>query len=217
MRGIVYVLTNPSYDGLVKIGYTRQTVQERMRSIDGPGVPDRFYCAGAWEFENAKEVERTLHLAFADHRHKKNREFFQLDPERVLVLLQQFGLREVTTKERVTAVETSVPISVTETEKLGDKTDSPPTRRPAFRFAMVPEIKRGDELTSAYDQKMRCIVKDDTKVRFEGEDMSLTAAAQRVLDLQGRQWKAVQGTVAWMWGDPPRSLAQLRDEAEGRL
>ena len=126
MRGIVYVLTNPSFDGLVKIGYTGKTVQERMRSIDGPGVPSRFYCAGAWEFENAKEVERTLHLAFADHRHNENREFFELDPERVLVLLRQFGIREVTPKERVAEVKTSAPEPTSEAKRTT-------TRRPPFR------------------------------------------------------------------------------------
>jgi hypothetical protein len=77
--GYVYILSNPLFPGLLKIGYTTDTVKERAADLSGTGVPMAFeveyWCLTA----GADEVERRVHEKFAACRENKRREFFRLD------------------------------------------------------------------------------------------------------------------------------------------
>ena len=99
MPNIVYVLTNPAMPGIVKIGMTeRPDVQRRMRELYTTGVPLPFDCVIAREIEDrdAVEIERALHTAFGPNRIIPSREFFELEPEQVEVLLRVMRGRDVT-------------------------------------------------------------------------------------------------------------------------
>lgn len=99
MPNIVYVLTNPAMPGIVKIGMTdRKNVQHRMGELYSTGVPLPFDCVIAREIEGigAGEIESALHIAFGPHRINNSREFFQLEPEQVEVLLQVMPGKDVT-------------------------------------------------------------------------------------------------------------------------
>ena len=63
--GIVYVLTNPSMPGLVKIGKTtRETVGARLNELYSTGVPVPFECAFAGRVNDVSKVEQAFHQAF---------------------------------------------------------------------------------------------------------------------------------------------------------
>ncbi len=77
--GWVYVLTNPSMPGLVKIGYTKYDPQERARQIsDATGVPLPFVVAHARQCPGYRQVEALLHRRLARHRVNSRREFFEM-------------------------------------------------------------------------------------------------------------------------------------------
>ena len=99
MSNIVYVLTNPAMPGIVKIGMTDQSdVQLRMGQLYTTGVPFPFDCVIAREIvdREAVEIESALHTAFGPHRLNPSREFFQLEPEQVEVLLRVMPGKDVT-------------------------------------------------------------------------------------------------------------------------
>ena len=99
MPNIVYVLTNPAMPGIVKIGMTdRPDAQFRMSELYTTGVPLPFDCVIAREIEDrdAVEIERALHTAFGPNRINPSREFFELEPEQVEVLLRVMRGRDVT-------------------------------------------------------------------------------------------------------------------------
>ena len=99
MPNIVYVLTNPAMPGIVKIGMTdRPDVQRRMGDLYTTGVPLPFDCVIAREIEHreAAEIERALHTAFGPNRVNPSREFFQVEPEQVEVLLRVMPGQDVT-------------------------------------------------------------------------------------------------------------------------
>lgn len=99
MPNIVYALSNPAMPGLVKIGMTdRDHVQQRMHELFTTGVPFPFECVIAKEIEDheAGHVENALHTAFRPYRANESREFFQIDPEQVEVLLQVIRGNDVT-------------------------------------------------------------------------------------------------------------------------
>ena len=102
MSNIVYVLTNPAMPGIVKIGMTdRPDVQRRMGELYTTGVPLPFDCVIAREIEDreAVEIECALHTAFGPNRINTSREFFQVDPEQVEVLLRVMPGRDVTPQD----------------------------------------------------------------------------------------------------------------------
>lgn len=87
----VYVLTNPSIPGLVKIGMTTKSVKERIKELSSTGVPEPFQLYYACELGGGLdpvEVERDMHELFAPYRHNKRREFFGVDPKRVKLALK---------------------------------------------------------------------------------------------------------------------------------
>lgn len=99
MPNIVYVLTNPAMPGIVKIGMTDGAdAQRRMDALYTTGVPLPFDCVIAWEVEgrDAADIEQALHTAFGTARINPSREFFQMDPEQVEVLLRVIPGRDVT-------------------------------------------------------------------------------------------------------------------------
>jgi len=83
--GFVYVLTNSSMPGLVKIGRTSRPVRDRVRELGTTGVPSPFevhWVSGL--LANHSEAERELHSALDMHRVTDDREFFRVDPAEVV-------------------------------------------------------------------------------------------------------------------------------------
>lgn len=86
--GLVYVLTNPTMPGLVKIGMTnRSSLDERMKELYGTGVPVPFTCEFACKVKNAdtKKLETALHISFEPFRINTNVSFLKSNPSRRLL------------------------------------------------------------------------------------------------------------------------------------
>lgn len=88
--GNVYLLTNPSMPGLVKIGWTSDT-EDRAKQLFTTGVPTPFEVAHSFGHPDAYWAEQVLHKAFADYRVADGREFFRVDPTTVVAVLDAFG------------------------------------------------------------------------------------------------------------------------------
>lgn len=89
--GIVYAITRPDMPELMKIVCTTQSLKDRMRSLNRTGTPVSFEGASAHDFCDTAGVEKALYSAFADHRVSGGRKFFEIHPDRIAVLLRQFG------------------------------------------------------------------------------------------------------------------------------
>ena len=96
MSEVVYVLTNESMPGLVKIGRTSGSIEKRMRELYKTGVPIPFECAYAAEVADSKDIEKVLHEAYRDSRLNPNREFFRISPESARAILSRLGEVDVT-------------------------------------------------------------------------------------------------------------------------
>ena len=95
--GIVYVLTNPAMPGLVKIGKTsRADVAARLSELYSTGVPVPFECAYAAKVTDEGQVERAFHRAFGPYRVNPKREFFTIEAEQAIALLELMALENVT-------------------------------------------------------------------------------------------------------------------------
>ena len=174
---IVYVLTNPAMPGLVKIGKTTQLeIDARLRQLYGTGVPVPFDCEYACHVRDAGEVERALHLAFGGSRVNPNREFFKIEPERVIAVLRLLKVDDITNR-----VEASIESDVSQADKQSAQ-ELKRTRRPRMNFGKLG-IPSGSVLCSTENQAVTAVVVDERTVRFEGVECSLTAATRKVLGL----------------------------------
>lgn len=200
MADIVYILTNESMPGIVKIGRTNgDSVETRMKQLDTTSVPLPFECFYACEVADANRVERAIHTAFGDHRVRANREFFRLSPDKPKAIMELLSLKNITPRGDV----------VTEpTDQAA--LDRAKTRAPNFRFSMIG-IKPGAELRSVFDEDVSCKVIDDKKVEFEGEEYSISGAALKVAHNNGYTWNQIAGPAYWKYEG--RTLTELRDDS----
>lgn len=78
---MVYVLTNETMPGLIKIGLTTRPIAERLAELRGAsGVPGRFVVEALFEASDPAALERAVHEALADTRYSNDREFFRGSP-----------------------------------------------------------------------------------------------------------------------------------------
>lgn len=88
--GSVYILTNPEYPNLVKIGQTGRTAQERADELSShTGVPTPFSVEYEFKVPNPEEVEQTVHEALSEHSVNPAREFFKVRVETARHTIEQ--------------------------------------------------------------------------------------------------------------------------------
>ncbi|MCS4048014.1 putative RNA-binding Zn-ribbon protein involved in translation (DUF1610 family) [Salinibacter ruber] len=82
-RGYVYVATNPNIGGLVKIGYTKRTVEKRMKELSSStGVPGRYKAKYKFKAVRPKQLERKVHRRLSSQRVERGGEFFKVSPRK---------------------------------------------------------------------------------------------------------------------------------------
>ncbi len=84
-------------------------------------------------------------------------------------------------------------------------------RRANFNFEMV-KVPCNSELVFVKDNDVTCSVIDNKKVHFEGEETSLSAAAQKAFERLGYNWPSVPGPQYWMYEG--ETLAERRRRME---
>lgn len=86
--GYVYCLTIPRMEGVVKIGYTVKTMEERLKALDNTSCVEPFQVYYAGRVRNPKRVETLIHEFFKQQRIRANREYFEIDPITVKKVIQ---------------------------------------------------------------------------------------------------------------------------------
>ncbi|MCG8342923.1 MAG: GIY-YIG nuclease family protein [Chlorobiales bacterium] len=184
MKEIVYVLINEAMPGYVKLGRTTN-LEQRIRNLDNTSAPLPFECFYACTVNDANFVESQLHDAFADVRVRSNREFFEIAPERIASALRIAQIEDVTPKQDFVETEEDQ-VALNEAKK----------RRAVFNFRLA-NVPAGALLAFARDKEKTCAVVDNKYVEYDGDVMSLSESARRVLEEMGYNWKAVQGPLYW--------------------
>ena len=184
-KGIVYILTNPSLDGWVKIGMSaRNNIDERLSELNRPAnIPLSYRAYAIYEVDKPQEVEKHIHNLFDiidENLHAREtlsggrvreREFFRISPEKAFaVFINVANLRGDTENlKRITPNEEQI-----EEEEIAEQID----RRPNFKFSML-QIPVGSELRFLYDDSCVCYTKDmNNKIEYEGAEYTLSGLAQ---------------------------------------
>ena len=197
---VVYVLTNSAMPGIVKIGYTTQDdANVRIGQLYTTGVPVPFDLEFACKVPNAEDVEKALHTAFGPNRINPKREFFRIEPEQAIAILRLLHTEDAT--KEVSLQPTGLDQqSIAAAEQLK-------SRRPNFNFAEMG-IPNGSVLQSVRNDRTVTVV-GPRKVLFGNDEMSLTAATSRMLDVDYH----VAPIPQWTFNGRP--LGDFYDETYG--
>ena len=88
----VYVLSNPTTPGLLKIGYTTQTPDERAKQIsNATGVALPYKVEWAFKCFDGEQLEGEVHRKLREYRVNNQREFFQINLEEAKKVIKLLG------------------------------------------------------------------------------------------------------------------------------
>lgn len=205
-EGILYVLTNERMPDLVKIGIvergsTAADLQKRVTEISGTtGVPLPFEVHYAVRLRDPRRLERKLYRLFGEERVNPRREFFEVDPEKAVIAI---GIGD---HEELFSVDTGAE-DAAEQAAL----DKAKSRRPPINMMRLG-LNAGEELTFTRDDTIIATIVDGKQIDFEGQTMTLSAAAGLVLGRMGRSNTSVAGSQYWAYNG--ETLEALRHRLE---
>ena len=182
----VYILTNDSMPGIIKIGWTDNSVEQRMKELDKTGTPLPFTCYFAKRVDDPRFVESKLHEAFDEFRIRENREFFRMSPDQAKAALEIASGEDVTPQGDV--VETESDRAALDRER----------KRSRFNFAQIG-IEPGEILEFKKDPSITAKVVENDQIEFRGSITSLSPAALIIVHEMGYKWTKIAGPQFWMY------------------
>ena len=213
-KKLVYILTNPSMQGWIKIGWT-DDINKRLKSLNAPtSIPLSFRVYATLEVENAYEVEQSIHTIFDNidktlHSIEKNekgkvrvREFFQISPEKAYIVLREIA--------KLTHNEKNLKLGIpTEKEIIEEEIVESNNKRKNASFADLG-LQKGDELLYLRDSTIKCtVLNDKNSVQYNGVETTLSAIGKQLTGYNVNGYKLFTYENETLWD---RRL-RLEDEA----
>lgn len=213
-KGVIYILTNPSFPEYIKIGYASD-IEKRLKQLNhSETVPFAFRVYAIYEVGNSltdKELHKLIDTLNPDLRSietfdgkKRVKEFYAMKPEDAYTLLECIA--------KISGTQDRLKRLTPEGHELLDEQVAEEiresVRRGPFRFSNVG-IEIGSKLQFVDDPKVTVEVVDDRHIEYDGETTSMSALAQKLKGFS----HAVQGPL-WFSYEGVR-LSDLRDQMEG--
>ena len=212
-KGVIYILTNPSFPEYVKIGYAHN-IEKRLKQLNrSETIPFAFRVYAVYAVNSEltdKELHKLIDSLNPDLRTIDNfdgrervKEFYAMSKEDAYSLLESIA-KISGTQDRLKRL-TPEGHEVLDEELATEIKET--VRRGPFRFSAC-NIPVGSEILFIEDPSIRATVVDDRHIEFNGETTSLSALAQKLKDFD----HPVQGTL-WFTYKGER-LADIRDRIE---
>lgn len=172
---VIYILTNPSFPDLVKIGYT-DDITNRLKSLNGTGLPNPYECYAVYEI-NHKDLDKQIHNLIDKLnpmvRKRNDREFYFLQKEEAYAILE------------IIAKVSDTENKLYKTDKYGTKQikeskEKPiQTKRERFKFSMIG-LKPGDKIEYIKDKNLDITIYTDSTVLYNGKVYKLSTLAREL-------------------------------------
>ncbi len=212
-KGVIYILTNPSFPEYVKIGYAHN-IEKRLKQLNrSETIPFAFRVYAVYAVNSEltdKELHKLIDSLNPDLRTIDNfdgrervKEFYAMSKEDAYSLLESIA-KISGTQDRLKRL-TPEGHEVLDEELATEIKET--VRRGPFRFSAC-NIPVGSEILFIEDPSIRATVVDDRHIEFKGETTSLSALAQKLKGFD----HPVQGTL-WFTYKGER-LADIRDRIE---
>lgn len=208
-KGVIYILTNPSFPEYVKIGYA-DNIEKRLKDLNrSECIPFAFRLFAYYEVntrlsdlkihEMIDKLNPNLRSIEEVEGKKRVREFYAMDAEEAYLLLESIAT--------INGLKDNLHRVAPSPKEIEELNTAKMVRLDAFKFSMCG-LKEGDELEFVNDRNIKCYVKNDKKVNYNGEEYSLSALAQT---LTGKPYN-LPGTHYFMYNGV--ILRDLREQLE---
>ena len=201
-KGVIYILTNPSFPDYIKIGYATN-IENRLKQLNrSETIPFAFRVYALYEVESDltdKELHKLIDRLNPDLRtietfdgKERVKEFFAMSPEDGYALLESIA-KISGTSDRLKRMKPEG--HEVKDEEIAEEIRND-VRRGPFRFSEVG-IPVGTEIDYIEDASIKAIVVDDRHIEYEGQTTSLSALAQTLKGfdhpVQGPLWFKYKG------------------------
>ena len=212
-KGVIYILTNPSFPDYIKIGYATD-IEKRLKQLNrSETIPFAFRVYAIYEVDSAltdKELHKLIDSLNPDLRtietfdgKERVKEFFAMSPEDGYALLESIA-KISGTGDRLKRMNPEGH-EVLDDQIAAEVRDN--ARRGPFRFSEAG-IPFGSKIAFIEDDRIQTTVVDDRHIEYNGETTSVSALAQRIKGFD----HPVQGTLWFKYNG--KRLVDIRDEAE---
>jgi len=201
--GEIYVLVNPAFPNLVKIGYADDVIK-RVKTLNrNSGLPDPYHIYATYKVKKRLEDLRLYKLIDSldpSLRHAKNREFYEMSPKKAYEILS--AIAQINGDEDLLVLnQDAAPAGICHT-------DNTKKRSSRLTFAMLG-IPVGAELVYKDDPTVVVKVADNKSgVEYQGKIYRISALVTHLKN--GGSW---QGGEYLLYNG--RKLTDLRHEKEG--
>jgi hypothetical protein len=90
----VYILESESMPDMIKIGYTKGDPIDRAHALSkSTGVPTPFNVVYSYSCFNGERIEKAVHKHFRKQRVNKQREFFYVDLDEAVQIIESLGAK----------------------------------------------------------------------------------------------------------------------------
>lgn len=212
-KGVIYILTNPSFPNYVKIGYAKD-LEKRMSQLNhSETIPFAFRAYAVYEVDS-NLTDLVVHdlidrlnpdlrsIETFDGKERK-REFYAMSPEEAYTILECIA--------KISGTEDRLKKMKPEGHEIEDEETAAEVAKEAkrgpFKFSAV-DIPVGAKIKYVNDDSIEATVVDDRHISYKGVTTSVSALAQELLEVD----HAVQGTVYFTYEG--EKLTDRRDRME---
>ncbi|MBR6642201.1 MAG: GIY-YIG nuclease family protein [Lachnospiraceae bacterium] len=207
-KGVIYILTNPSFKEYVKIGYA-DDIEKRLQQLNrSECIPFAFRVYATYEVDSRlsdlkihsiiDKLNPNLRSIDNFNGQKRVREFYAMSPEDAYSILEAIAeIHNRTDKLKLVEPDAEAQNDESIAEEIQTETR---IRGANFTFSEW-EIPIGAVLEYYKNPDIKCTVVDDRKVEYEGEIMFLTSVAKKITGKQsgiaGPRYFKYKGTELW--------------------
>lgn len=207
-KGVIYILTNPSFKEYVKIGYA-DDIEKRLQQLNrSECIPFAFRVYATYEVDSRlsdlkihsiiDKLNPNLRSIDMFNGQKRVREFYAMSPEDAYSILEAIAeIHNRTDKLKLVEPDAEAQNDESIAEEIQTETR---IRGANFTFSEW-EIPVGAVLEYYKNPDIKCTVVDDRKVEYEGEIMFLTSVAKKITGKQsgiaGPRYFKYKGTELW--------------------
>ena len=182
--GYIYILVNPAFPNLVKLGYS-DDIACRLRTLNrNSGIPDPYHCYATYSVKKRLtdlQLHDLIDTLNPSLRHSQNREFYEMSVEDAYSILgiiaKITGTEEQLVKNPLndTYFDSSITVSYnTDSNKRVENT--------TFKMLGIPV---GSELVFIEDKRIIVKTADDrNKVIYNNQICSISTLAAKLLNIQ---------------------------------
>lgn len=188
-KGVIYILTNPSFPQFVKIGYATD-IEKRLRELNrSECIPYAFRVYAVYEVDSKlsdKKIHAIIDKLNPDLRSIENfdgkkrvREFYAMSPEDAYSILEAIAeIHGCTDKLKLVTMSEAEQAAAEEAEEIEAEHKE---RLSPFAFSKCG-IEIGEVIEYSANPQITCKVVGDKTVEHEGETYSLSALAKLLLN-----------------------------------